>query len=1746
MNKKITPKMVVLGSAFAIAGLSYPLLNAEVFDVNTGFQAGVDYVIATTNGADGVALTVANAAGTIEKTTIAPGRLTDAEKWTVSIEAQEQGQFRLRKDGYYLKVTTGGVSVVASADEATVLKFAENGGNIVDVESSTALITDGTTFKLGTVEDAWKAMYGYATNSNTTVTSTGLGEELAIAEAVTAEDVVAGDLAVNVFSAKRMDNGVVASSTPTSNCTGFVATTSGENVTLKSASDYLAVKRIYTPESSAFELIAGAEADATPANVDGGNDNKVYFLLGDTKYYVKSVTGDAVSYSLTTDASEADVYAFISGTYNSVATSLANGSTYYLVAGMDATQDGTNGIKLATTASTSFEPYSIVAGDISTSIAEAAAIKFTGVTGDFLKVGTAKLGVSVDNADNFVDNMPVTLGGDHDLAVTVKDGVLVAKDAPEYHVVYNTLGTLALYKNPNDCDCNYHYIIVSKVGSGKVTAAPLYTAAIEDNGEYVLVSAGSRTFSLTGATGMVYTPSTVKIPTVASYGEFESAKKWTVELDGDSARLKTAEGYLQYTVSEDGAVAMTVAPTAKSKFFLGGETITSKYGENGQYALKLAAEGVSLVKDDADAKVNMYADITPNTDGSGTNYDENGTVIGTPADNAVLYFNIGGKFLATEDGNVVLIDEVEAGNEQNASWVFEKPTTAEATSNGGYYKSVATGKYLTVADDAIESKAASATIFTLSSTPSTVVEIKADNSVTVVNDGQTQTPAVLGFAQGQLTTSKKAEGVQLVPATGTLKKSTEIIVPQVTVGDYVDGDNYVAGEYYVLSVGGDKAVRYDAASGKCVLTATPDNASAVDLWKMVETKVGDKYTYSFVSKSNDKVFFAIGGENTFIGGVKSYKDAGAIQLRTDGGLYVAVGADGNLVLAATTDKAVVLCKAGELAFDGDWMNARLGSGFEISIMDQAKEKYTGDDLKNNPFKGVLKAVNTRYTSTGVAVLSDDNNTIASDQAEFFLRNADGDYLALNMNTVYGDDNESMNGANAKQRGYKFTAISADDYNYLFKKGDDKDKPVNYKFKFKAVYSSAAAKLSYDLPFMLEVETANNTWVRLYVTRFEDEYVLTSSKYLSTGEEWPLIKFEVTGLVKKNTWLGQAVNIEYVHTGAHALPDMTPNFGKQVSTANRRVDATWYPVDTVYCQFDKPEGQWIVTESGADGYFCLVNRESGKHIDLKDVYHTNQDNVYAVVTVSENHGSFDTKLNAHYGVNDTLRITVAPSHNKFTGYANFDAKALETQAFNLSVVSELSGKVYTTEPDGGHKVGLSKDVKEAAEWRLVKFETGVVKGKEYNQSNVDSIISTIKWNDKDGKAQTDSLVAFVYALRNDKTGEYLKYDADKQAYIVEKAAANKAYNASKFILKEKRNGAYNIIPANYSEKYITDYTNSSAVNSRSKLYGAFSELKLNKQSNIYKLTDNDLFKLDEIGAPIYVGAEKINFNDTIKIVKNSNDRYVMFEQGHFLGMQHVADVEKMAPAMFVDTAFVRGGTYKPQYMLVVKPELKWHDANCGIEGHPAVAPTLVDNVKGRFLVNMVDSAKAYGLSKHDNPYIWENNRSYKLSFLDGNHTKDSLYLNVTDAKGNAKVDTIFMGNNENRIGKYAFRYVDREAGSFTIETSYDGTDKVGYIKYLNGVLSVVADPTQAEVFNLSKTSDIPTSNEDVQISGISVIGGNGEVTIKGAEGKTVVITNVLGQAVANTVLSSDNATISAPAGVIVVAVEGEAAVKAIVK
>ena len=74
-------------------------------------------------------------------------------------------------------------------------------------------------------------------------------------------------------------------------------------------------------------------------------------------------------------------------------------------------------------------------------------------------------------------------------------------------------------------------------------------------------------------------------------------------------------------------------------------------------------------------------------------------------------------------------------------------------------------------------------------------------------------------------------------------------------------------------------------------------------------------------------------------------------------------------------------------------------------------------------------------------------------------------------------------------------------------------------------------------------------------------------------------------------------------------------------------------------------------------------------------------------------------------------------------------------------------------------------------------------------------------------------------------------------------------------------------------------------------------------------------------------------------------------------------------------------------------------------------------------------------------------------------------------------------------------------------------------------------------DINKDSEA-TANEEIATSSVIVAGVDGAVVVKGAEGKNVIVSTILGKVVANEVVSSDNATIAAPQGVVVVSVDGE--------
>ncbi|MBC5634903.1 DUF6383 domain-containing protein [Parabacteroides hominis] len=197
-------------------------------------------------------------------------------------------------------------------------------------------------------------------------------------------------------------------------------------------------------------------------------------------------------------------------------------------------------------------------------------------------------------------------------------------------------------------------------------------------------------------------------------------------------------------------------------------------------------------------------------------------------------------------------------------------------------------------------------------------------------------------------------------------------------------------------------------------------------------------------------------------------------------------------------------------------------------------------------------------------------------------------------------------------------------------------------------------------------------------------------------------------------------------------------------------------------------------------------------------------------------------------------------------------------------------------------------------------------------------------------------------------------------------------------------------------------------------------------------------------------------------------------------------------------------------------------------------------------------KAYMVSYNDSIDYSDDTVQYtqdgltRIGFVSANRVEfgnnDSLAIAMPKATDK---DTIHVAASENLgITPATWAFAIESDGVYRLETKADKNGNK-YVSYLNGIL-VLGSKDQAQLFNVNDTDLTPTDNETIATSEVAVIAGEGQVTIANAAGKKVVISNILGQVVANTVIASDNAVIAAPAGVVVVAVEGEEAVKAIVK
>ena len=684
----------------------------------------------------------------------------------------------------------------------------------------------------------------------------------------------------------------------------------------------------------------------------------------------------------------------------------------------------------------------------------------------------------------------------------------------------------------------------------------------------------------------------------------------------------------------------------------------------------------------------------------------------------------------------------------------------------------------------------------------------------------------------------------------------------------------------------------------------------------------------------------------------------------------------------------------------------------------------------------------------------------------------------------------------------------------------KDAPLTVKVNVPAVGTSVSAATEYL--YIAEVNKVG------YVTTINDVNKLNVA--------YSCIRFGLDNNVQASDFYGYAWNVECIK-GDNNGKTLKPNAAND-----------WEDADHV--AFAYPEGQWIVSADGT-----LVNRE------------TQQKTTWNITALR----SLGNDVYSNADGKQQYRITKAATLGTQTwgyygGFLTSDIEEGRGDTYKISFMNAVTGQKAYVGRDGIGNVVLTDDVLAAIEFQANPTKTtDVVKANGERDENKDYDVFSIVNACHTWDAKKEAWVANQDTINYNRfdlsfEGKYLK-EVDGKLTLVAETDKVKRDN---FVIKLKDNGEVNIInvttkdfdDANLygSDHYkkglqATQYDVASKIlkgDDAKMLYFDFNNALLKQQQHIYNWVANAQLVLDNKAVAEY---RTLAAHDTLEFFRTEYKDEFLYENKEFLGMT-VNRIE-YNPAIFVDTAYVRNNPVKPTYMLAVGVEKTDATMECPI-CHKADCPhaeEIPGMIAARYLVSYTDSVAVHA-KELDNKFYFDNTKFTKLGFVDAVHNVDSLVISSTN-------DKWIVGANMVSPVTFAFRIVDQENQDFIIETGRlkdetkvyhpaNNNYRTSYVKWHNGCPVLTNDIKEAEVFNVRETSEEPTANEGVEVSEVSVVAANGAVIVKGAEGKKVAISNILGQTIANAVVSSDNATIAVPAGIVVVAVEGEDAVKVVVK
>ena len=657
-------------------------------------------------------------------------------------------------------------------------------------------------------------------------------------------------------------------------------------------------------------------------------------------------------------------------------------------------------------------------------------------------------------------------------------------------------------------------------------------------------------------------------------------------------------------------------------------------------------------------------------------------------------------------------------------------------------------------------------------------------------------------------------------------------------------------------------------------------------------------------------------------------------------------------------------------------------------------------------------------------------------------------------------------------------------------------------------------------------------IKLEILQHNDNFYLTTISNTSDKTDKFIFKLGVAGTKKGIELLNKeakaAVYTIRVLSGKQG--DVKSVYGKYLTSAVDNGSFELVAKAKVLSQTETPAYQWMITSVDDTYKITFTNRETGDHFlttlfpktDLgENVYETAVPSTRDITPIYVDENTYrDTASTQTVEFKRLLvELTKVEEVDPYAGFLNVDDQTLVTMAFArdnnvtsnkwyTAVTKDNNSNVYKLNADGK----FANSVSDAAQWQLIKDEapkTIIESSFVYNRGNHVTV-----------QAKGDKGYAYAYQLRyiNDgiETNAYFPQGTGTSTHV-NGADVMAAADAAKFVIKQAADGSVYLIPVSSTNANVTTVFGKTTKSVVAVKYNN-DEYVYTTPSVVYALPGNNqdmtlktylIEEAPEISYPAKNGHISLVSELGNYISLNENQEGIVVNNEQYSFYLRVTDTKAIVPSFYISK-----GTEDPNRSL--------------------------------FLFNPKDSVDYYVADgMYDKKYEWAEKATkaiFKSASIEANNDTISTVVKGKEVKvaKNADDEGVLGGLDNFKV--QIIQCADDE-GMYVIRSV---KEKGRYLYGLNDKLAWGTDKNSAMKFTI--TAGDPTSNESVAdgAAGVKVIGGNGIVEIQGAAGKKVVISNILGKVVAETILASDNATIAVPAGIIAVAVEGENAVKTIVK